>query len=87
MASLDDLDRRLVPVLALRLRTVVTRVETGWARLRVDVRRQREVLADVRGRNQVRSLRPVLGPGPQRVLGGLALVMLVAAVALLVLGG
>jgi hypothetical protein len=52
-----------------------------------DVRRQRAVLREARAQHGVRSLRPVLNSASQRVLGGLALVLLVAAVALLVVGG
>ncbi len=87
LAALADLDRRLVPVFAVRLRSAVTRLEQARDDVGDDVRRQRTVLQDARRQHQVRSLRPVLQVGSQRVLGGLALVLLVAAVALLVLGG
>jgi hypothetical protein len=86
-AALADLDRRYIPVLAGRLRAAVTRSEAAVGRLRDDVGRQWTVVRDARKGRQVRSLRPVLGAGSQRVLGLLALVLLVAAVALLVLGG
>jgi hypothetical protein len=86
-AALADLDRRYLPVLAGRLRAAVTRGEVAVGGLREDVERQRTVLRDARNGRQVRSLRPVLDAGSQRVLGLLALVLLVAAVALLVLGG
>jgi hypothetical protein len=85
--GLADLDRRLIPGLAARLRAVLTRIEAAVGGLRDDVGRQRQVLGDARGQHQVRSLRPVLQVGSQRVLGGLALVLLVAAAALLILGG
>ncbi|MDQ1633305.1 MAG: hypothetical protein QOJ32_114 [Frankiaceae bacterium] len=85
--QLAALDRRLLPVLALRLRSVTTRVETAVGGVRDDVRGQRQVLRGARASQQVRSMRPVLHAGSHRVLGGLALVLLVAAAALLILGG
>ena len=87
LSSLAALDRRVLPGLALRLRSVITRVETAVGGLRGGVRRQREVLRSARTERPTRSIRPVLQAGSQRVLGGLALVLLIAAVALLVVGG